>query len=84
MKIKITYDKPSDDTLDLKDFGHDDKAWSDLSDHEKEEITDYLRDLIIVECTVEEIEDKCSHKWVKTKTPMVMKCKLCGERFSHF
>jgi len=45
MIYEITWRSPSNDTIDLKDYGHDEKTlWEDLSEDEQNEILDPIRD----------------------------------------
>jgi len=53
--VKLYYNQ--DLTIDLEDYGHDEtKTFEQLSESEKDEITDHLRDEVIVSCVVETIK----------------------------
>lgn len=59
MKCRIKYSLPVYiDIIDLTDYGHDENVkFEDLTEDEQNEITDNLRDEVIVNAIVETIDD---------------------------
>jgi hypothetical protein len=48
MKIEIIWHSPSTNVIDLEDYGHEENtSWDDISENDKNEILDALRDEII-------------------------------------
>lgn len=43
-------------TIDLSDYGHDDKTWNDLTGEEQDEIRDSIRDEHIIYLDIKDID----------------------------
>lgn len=53
-KAQVRYKtSTSFDSIDLEDYGHDDKKWDELTEEEQIEVMDSLREQVTVEVHVE-------------------------------
>ena len=58
MKARVKIEYVEYLTIDLSDYGHDENVnYEDLSEEEKDEISDHLREEVIVSVRIETIND---------------------------